>query len=234
VAKVISNVRYAPDINVLKVEGDYAGAMGQFYMLRCWDSFPLLSRPISIYDIGDGYIAFMFRIVGTGTELLAGLQPGDEVQLEGPFGQGFPEVEGRIALVGGGMGTAPLYMAAKRYTQAEVFLGFSTTAFGVPAFEERTSQVTVTVGAESILEHVQPERYEYIFACGPHLMLEALAHKVEGTEARLFLSAEKRMACGMGACLVCSVQGPHGNRKVCKDGPVFEAGEVDWDALHDL
>src|SRR6478735_8130198 len=85
-ATVLSNERLVPGVYRLSVEGDYEGKSGQFYMLRCWDTFPLLSRPISIHDLGAGTITFLFRVNGAGTRLLSKLGPGDSIQLEGPFG----------------------------------------------------------------------------------------------------------------------------------------------------
>lgn len=77
------------------------------------------------------------------------LQPGQEIQLEGPFGNGFPQVEGSLALIGGGMGTAPLLLAAKYYPHAHVYLGFAQQAFGVEAFEAVAASVQVKVGEVS-------------------------------------------------------------------------------------
>lgn len=101
-ATVISNERLAEGVYHLVVEGGNSGEMGQFYMLRAWGAYPLLSRPLSIHQVNDNGVEFLYHVVGEGTEILAGLNPGDPLELEGPFGTGFPQVEGRVALVGGG------------------------------------------------------------------------------------------------------------------------------------
>jgi dihydroorotate dehydrogenase electron transfer subunit len=225
-AVVRSNLRIAPDIYSLEAEGHFAGEMGQFYMLRGWGDYPLLSRPISIYDKSGDSIRFLYRIAGQGTELLSRLRPGDAVGLEGPFGHGFPQLAGRVALVGGGIGTAPLYYAAKQLASPDVYLGFSSEAFGVEAFQEVASQVRVNVGGY-IVDDFEPAGYAAVFTCGPLPMMRALAAKLAGTDVPLYVSLEKRMACGIGACLVCSCATRQGNRKVCSDGPVFRAEEVD-------
>ncbi|WP_440114745.1 dihydroorotate dehydrogenase electron transfer subunit [Paenibacillus sp. QZ-Y1] len=230
-AMIISNEALVPNIYVMKVKGNYRGRMGQFYMLRSGMSYPLLPRPISIYDIGEEYIAFLYRVVGEGTRLLSLLKPGQELQLEGPFGNGFPQVEGSLALIGGGMGTAPLLLAAKYYPDADVYLGFAQQAFGVEAFQAVTASVQVKVGG-SILEQVDPSCYTHMFSCGPTPMLQALALQTLGTSARLYISTERHMACGIGACLGCTISTPKGNRRVCKEGPVFPVEEVEFDDLH--
>ncbi|WP_458464423.1 dihydroorotate dehydrogenase electron transfer subunit [Paenibacillus sp.] len=230
-AMIISNEELVPGIYVMKIEGNYKGHMGQFYMLRSGRNYPLLPRPISIYDIGDGGITFLYRVVGEGTRQLSLLQPGQELQLEGPFGNGFPQIEGSLALIGGGMGTAPLLLAAKHYQKSHVYLGFAQQAFGVEAFEAVASSVQVKVGG-SIVEQVDPAGYTTIFACGPTPMLQALALKTACTSARLYISTERHMACGIGACLGCTIRTHAGNRRVCKEGPVFPVEEVQFDALH--
>lgn len=100
-AKLISNEAIVPDVHVMKVEGSFEGRMGQFYMLRGRHGFPLLARPISIYDIAKEHISFLYRVVGEGTRIFARMQPGEELDLEGPFGNGFPQVDGSLALIGG-------------------------------------------------------------------------------------------------------------------------------------
>lgn len=229
-AKLISNEAIVPNVHVMKVEGSFEGRMGQFYMLRGRHGFPLLARPISIYDIAKEHISFLYRVVGEGTRIFARMQPGEELDLEGPFGNGFPQVDGSLALIGGGMGTAPLLLAAKRYPDAHVYLGFAEQAFGVEAFEAASLSVAVQIGG-SIIERVDPAHYVNMFACGPAPMLGALARKTANTPARLYISVEKHMACGIGACLGCTIHTAAGNRRVCKEGPVFPIGEV---GLHEF
>lgn len=224
-AKIESNIRISSDMFVMKVEGEFAGRMGQFYMLRGWSGYPVLSRPISIHDRDKDGIRFLYRVVGEGTELLSRMRPGDDIGLEGPYGNGFPEPVGRLALVGGGMGVAPLYYAARLYPHADAYFGFSREIFAVEEFQELGLRVKAKLGG-SIVEDFDPSDYDTVFSCGPELMMEELARKVRGTEAKLFVSIEQRMACGIGACLVCTCRTKDGNRKVCKDGPVFAAEEV--------
>lgn len=244
-AIIISNVEVAPHIYVMKVSGQWAGTMGQFYMIRNRTTQgiaitdPLLSRPLSIHDQGDDYIAFLYRVAGRGTALFAQLDAGQEIQLTGPFGNGFPIIgeHESIALVGGGMGTAPLLLAAKYYRQAHLYLGFSDQPFAVESFAQavdHVDQIHITQGQQtSIIDAVDPTDHSVIMACGPAGMLQALAEKIRllQTKTQLYISTEKRMACGIGACLTCSIQTVDGNRRVCKEGPVFTAEEVNWNDL---
>ncbi|WP_151736337.1 dihydroorotate dehydrogenase electron transfer subunit [Paenibacillus tengchongensis] len=229
-ATVISNERLANGVYHLRVRGDYGGAMGQFYMLRAWGAYPLLSRPLSIHRVNGDGIEFLYHVVGEGTAILAELKPGDSLGLEGPFGNGFPAVSGKVALVGGGIGVAPLYYCAQELPGSDIYLGFSREAYLTEAFRPLAAELTVNVGGY-ILEDIDFTQYDHVFVCGPQLMLQAAQLKVMSAEAagrqpKVYLSLENRMACGIGACLVCSVSCRDGKRKACTDGPVFLAEEV--------
>lgn len=230
-AKILSNKNIASDFWLLTA-GDIPEQkplMGQFYMLRAWDAEPLLSRPISVFDADEGTVSFLYQALGRGTKMLSECKAGDNLALLGPLGTGFSGVSGRTALVGGGAGIAPLYFAAKTIRPGgnplDIFLGFS----GQPMLEERyrplCNTLTVTSGG-FITDKVNAENYDYILACGPDAMMKTLAEKCRGLPLRLEVSLESRMACGLGACLVCSRETRNGNKKVCKDGPVFNAREI--------
>ncbi|HEY2492511.1 MAG TPA: dihydroorotate dehydrogenase electron transfer subunit [Paenibacillus sp.] len=225
--KVVSNVQVAEQVYLLRVEGNYEGSMGQFYMLRTWGHYPLLSRPISIFNKNDENIEFLYQVVGEGTTLLASLRPEDTIQLDGPYGNGFPIPEGRVALIGGGIGIAPLYYSAQQMTHADVYLGFSKEAYLQDTFGKVASSLHINVGGY-IVDDVDFEQYDTIMACGPHVMMRAVQTKYlqSNRQAKVYISLENRMACGIGACLVCSVSCLDGRKKACTDGPVFEAQEV--------
>ncbi|MFC4598747.1 dihydroorotate dehydrogenase electron transfer subunit [Cohnella hongkongensis] len=227
-ADVLSNIRVSSDCRILTVGGQYEGRMGQFYMVRGWELYPLLSRPLSIYDLNEAGISFLYRVVGQGTQRLADLRRGDRVELNGPIGNGFPDVDGRVALVGGGLGAAPLYFAARQLPGSTAYLGFSGEAIADVPFRSRCAEVIVKIGG-SIVDEIEPSRFDAVFACGPRKMLQAMAHKAQRSGAALYVSVESRMACGVGACLVCSCPTTEGSRRVCADGPVFSGEEVRWD-----
>lgn len=233
--KIICNQKVGEDFYLMKAEQKNNAAMGQFYMLRAWDTYPVLSRPISVYDADKDTVSFLYKVVGKGTELLAQLKAGDEITLDGPHGNGFPSVPGakKIALVGGGVGIAPLYLAAKTYKKenpdclVDIYLGFSGEPVLTQEYEAAADTVTVNVGG-FVTDDINPNEYDAIMTCGPTVMMRVLYDKCVrcGAEAPLYVSMENRMACGIGACLVCSCKTSGGNRKVCKDGPVFSGSEV--------
>ncbi|WP_373232809.1 dihydroorotate dehydrogenase electron transfer subunit [Cohnella sp.] len=227
-ANVLSNIRISSDCYILTVGGQFEGRMGQFYMVRGWELYPLLSRPLSIYDLNETGISFLYRVVGKGTQRLADLRRGDRVELNGPLGNGFPEIGGRVALVGGGLGAAPLYFAARQLPESTAYLGFSREAIADEPFRSRCAEVVVKIGG-SIVDEIDPSRFDAVFVCGPPAMLQAMTRKAHRSGAALYVSAESRMACGVGACLVCSCPTTDGNRRVCADGPVFSGEEVLWD-----
>lgn len=232
-SKVISNERIDKDFFLLKVEDEKVSKIGQFYMLRAWDSYPTLSRPISVYDSDDNSVSFLVKIVGQGTEILSELKTGDDIEITGPLGKGFPEdISGKIALVGGGVGIAPLFKSAKEYKKnsnntVDVYLGFSGTPILEDEYKKNCDNLIVNVGG-FITDDIDTTKYDYILTCGPEIMMQVLYKKCkeEKTDDRLYVSMENRMACGFGACLVCTCKTNHGNKKVCKDGPVFLANEV--------
>lgn len=227
-AEVLSNVQVAPGVYRLAIQGKFEGRMGQFYMLRAWDRYPLLSRPISIFDLTEDVIEFLYLVAGEGTEMFSRLQAGDQVMLEGPFGNGFTKPEGKTAFIGGGIGIAPFYYALREIDDADVYLGYSKDAYMVEEFRQATSgNVHVDIGG-IILDSVDFNAYDSIYCCGPHPMLHAAQRKAieSGCNAKVYVSLENRMACGIGACLVCSVKCKDGRKKACTDGPVFLAEEV--------
>lgn len=230
-AKIIYNNKLSKDMYLMKLEGISKGEMGQFAMLRAWDTYPVLSRPISIYDIDDEGISFLYKVVGQGTEIFSTLHEGDDVDVQGPYGKGFPMVEGKIALVGGGVGVAPLYLTAKRLKEynkdsvVDIYLGFSDEAVLIDEYEKVSDKVVTNVGG-FITDDINPNEYDYILTCGPEIMMKILCKKAASTKAKVYVSMENRMACGVGACLVCTCKTHTGNKKACKDGPVFLAEEV--------
>lgn len=230
-SKVISNRRLNNDHFLLRVEQPNKAAMGQFYMLRSWGRYPLLSRPISVFDSDGATLSFLYRVVGEGTQLLSKLQAGDEIATGEALGNGFPSVSGRIALVGGGVGVAPLYLAArtlKAENPANVidcYLGFAGSAILEPEFGAVCDKLAIDIGG-FVTDTVDPGDYDCVISCGPEIMMRVLQKKCRAAGTRHLVSLESRMACGIGICLGCSCKA---NKKICTDGPVFEAEEIFFD-----
>ena len=228
-ATVLKNEAVGKDFYLLKASGSYDAKMGQFCMLRAWEDYPVLSRPISIFDCDAEGISFLYKVVGQGTELLAQLKPGDDITVQGPHGNGFPQVQGKVALVGGGIGVAPLFYTAKQLKEqgnhVDLYLGFQEEALLEADYKAVCDNLIINIGGY-VTDDINPADYDVIMTCGPHIMMKVLADKTKGTGAKLYVSMENRMGCGVGACLVCSCKTTGGNKKVCKDGPVFTAEEV--------
>lgn len=219
----------------IAVEGSFEGGMGQFYMVRAWEGYPVLSRPLSIHNLEKDHIVFLYRVCGEGTRILSAKKPGDEIKIEGPYGNEFPLVKGRVALVGGGLGTAPLRLAAKTLyesglAQLDIFLGYSDQDINSNRFSGYADRLVIDIGG-LVTDRLDPRLYDWIFACGPEPMMEAVYRKAEPSNAKVYVSLEKRMACGIGACLVCTCKTKKGNKKTCTDGPVFAGEDVFSDEL---
>ncbi|HAZ27732.1 TPA: dihydroorotate dehydrogenase electron transfer subunit [Candidatus Acetothermia bacterium] len=235
---VAANNQVGPVAFLLRAAGDFAASPGQFYLLRAWDRDPLLSRPMSVFDREDGQLTFLIFVRGPGTQRLAQLRPGDPLTLFGPLGKPLPRREGRIALVGGGSGIAPLRLAAKEFRAAgevDVFLGFRDQPFLVSAFQEVASRVSVAselVAAGTanglVTDIFDPHGYDACYACGPDGMLKAVGEACRSGGVPLWVLREERMACGVGACRGCAVRTVAGFRMACRDGPAFLAEEVIW------
>lgn len=236
---------------VLKV-GDMVRASyrapGQFVHIKCGGAL-LLRRPISVCscheDEPDDLLSIVFEVRGEGTQWLARRSVGDTLDVLGFLGNGFRvRREGRCLLVGGGIGVPPLRGCAQ-YTagRSTAILGFRNKekAILTGLFEEECAKVLIATDDGSLGYHgfvdalvrrelERDKNYDAVLACGPKPMLQNVAKAAAEFGIPCQVSMEERMGCGVGACLVCACDMKDGRRQVCKDGPVFDAGEVDWDA----
>lgn len=230
-AKVIKNQRISNDIYLLTVEGTYDVEMGQFFMLRAWENDPLLSRPISIFDCNQNEIKFLYQVVGKGTKILSQLRENDSIELQGPYGNGFPFVDKEICLIGGGIGIAPLYLAAKQLKDKNknikitAYLGYREEAIMLEEFSKIVDEMNFKIGGK-VTDDIDFKKHHTIFVCGPMSMMEEVYKKTKGQESLVYISMEKRMACGVGACLGCTCKTKKGNKRSCKDGPVFRGEDI--------
>lgn len=227
---VVFNKKLSSNFYLIKVDKTLDAKMGQFAMIRAWGKYPLLSRPLSIYDADSEGVTFLYKVIGEGTSIFSRLKNGDEINVEGPYGISFPILKGRILLVGGGVGIAPLYLAAKNIKEnsksstVDVLLGFTDEPVLLDEFTKVADDVRSKIGG-FITDLVNDELYDYIYACGPTIMMETLYTKIRSKE-KLYVSLESRMACGIGVCLACTCRTSNGNKKLCYDGPVFLGKEV--------
>ncbi len=218
---------------------------GQFFMLRSKDSKHTLGRPISVFTCtrtpGGVDYHFLIHEKGEGTKELLELNDGDIVELLGPLGNGFPLPENgkNICLVGGGIGVAPivnlaLHLKEKSY---DLYGCFKKQAFGLDRAARFARSSTLATesgidGEKGMLDAIldaktlTDKKYDVVYACGPKPMLEYVQKICKKTKIECYLSLENFMACGVGACLGCSIKTKDGNKKCCKDGPVFKGSEI--------
>lgn len=232
-AVITANKKIADGIYELKLMGAPEGLPGQFVMLRVSrGSDPLLPRPISIcdYDKATGELVLLYQVVGRGTALLANMRQDDIIAVTGPYGNGFTLDDGEAVLIGGGIGIAPLNYLARALRESNkdrkitTYLGFREEPFYEDNFKRYSTVNTVLGGF--VTDSVDFNKSAVYYACGPEPMLLSAHKRAKEANAKLYVSLEKRMACGIGACYACSIKTVSGNRRVCKDGPVFLSAEV--------
>lgn len=232
---VLENISISDDIFKMKLKGDFQGEPGQFYMLKSWDNELLLPRPISIYDIDDEGISFLYRVEGKGTGLLSKVEIGERVQIMGPLGNTYNlEHRGKVAIVAGGIGIAPMAYLSKKLKAktTDFYAGFKSVDYSVETVEKNVNKVIVATETGEkgekgfITEYLAPENYDVVFCCGPDVMMKKVIEMCKEAETEVFVSMEKRMACGIGACLVCTCKTNEGNKRTCKDGPVFNGKDL--------
>lgn len=211
----------------------------------------VLRRPFSVFDSHDGCVVVLYKTVGQGTRALADVGEGEVVSLLGPLGRGFPipDPACRPLLVAGGYGVAPLrFLAARSSAPGTAFIGAATAADVLCADDFRRlgwevnittedgslgDRGWVTVALDRWLAGKQACHTPEFFACGPDGMLKSVGERAVAGGWRAWLSMDKHMGCGMGACLACVqklrlADGSEIWGRVCRDGPVFEARQIVW------
>jgi len=209
-----------------------------------------LRRPFSIFNAENGRLELLYKTVGRGTAALNAVKPGDEVSVMGPLGHGFPtDCSGEPLLVGGGFGVAPLYFLARimkgKVLSPKLFVGGRTksdllaldrfAALGVQVFPATNDGsagakglVTDPLDDELIRLRGAGRQFE-LFACGPDPMLKAVSMRATGSKSRGWISMDRHMVCGVGACYACIQKTVRGNSRCCIEGPVFAAADLVWD-----
>lgn len=222
---------------------------GQFVHVKIPSiEFSRLRRPFSIYDANPdtGRLFVLYKTVGYGTEHLAKLPVGTSLQVLGPIGRGFPlNPAGTPYLVGGGYGVAPLWFLATRLPRKGIlFVGGRTAAdileterFRDAGWEVRIATQDGSLGTQGLVTApldaaLQADADAELYACGPDGMLRAVGERAIAHNIKGWLSLDKHMMCGVGACLGCVQKVREGGAeklvRVCVDGPVFESRDIVW------
>lgn len=217
---------------------------GQFMHIKCGHS-RLLRRPISICSVFDDNVRIVFEVKGEGTKWLAARNSGETLDVLGPLGNGFEIPDEPFIVVGGGIGTPPLLFAAQSARcDVTAVLGFrskdriilqdvfrNTCKDTIISTDDGSAGIHGTI-AKPLEDLLSTRRYSAVLACGPVIMLKAVAGLCEPYQIPCQVSLEERMGCGVGACLVCAcrtkIGGAPDMSRVCADGPVFNACNVAW------
>lgn len=218
---------------------------GQFVSLYCADGSRLLPRPISICEIDkkDKAIRLVYRVAGKGTEEFSKMNTGMQLDIVGPLGNGFPKKNKSAFLIGGGIGIPPMLELSKQLDcEKQIVLGFRDNLFLLDEFKKYGKVYVATEDGSAgtkgnVLDAIREKELtaDIIYACGPLPMLRALKAYAAEHQIECWVSLEERMACGIGACLGCVCKSENKdahtnvkNKRICKEGPVFLAEEVDF------
>lgn len=248
IAKVISQKEIGTgifDLVLQTKEVAPAAKAGQFVSLYCNDGSRLLPRPISLCGIDreNKTLRLVYRVAGKGTNEFSNMQPGDEVKILGPLGNGFELLDKKAFLIGGGIGIPPMLQLAKELKcEKTAVLGYRDELFLLDDFKDVCDTYIATEDGSAgtkgnVIDAIKANALEadVIYACGPTPMLRALKAFAEENNMECYISMEERMACGIGACLACVCKSKEkdghtnvNNKRICKEGPVFNAKEVEF------
>lgn len=255
-ATVIEHHNFQGDYRILRLAAPAVGPLvhpGQFLELQVPQlGDRILRRPFSIYKADAESVSILYKPVGRGTESMRLLTAGDTVNIIGPLGNGYPELtEGKTpVLVAGGYGNAALYLKAKELrVQGIAFFGGRSALdilcideFNALGWDVRVTTNDGSLGTEGLVtDAFDPWLAEQdraadveLFVCGPNPMLKAMGDRAIEHGFTAWLSLDKNMACGVGACLTCVIKRKTADggwkwARCCKDGPIFESREIVWE-----
>lgn len=251
-AQIVSNEQAAERLYFIELHSPqiaHAIKPGQFVHMQI-PGMPdkILRRPFSVFkaDRTSGVLTILYQVVGAGTEHLSSLEAGQTCSLIGPVGNTWaPPAGARCLLVAGGVGAAPLFMLAEELAQAaqglHVVLGAQTKGAHVTlASYEALPNTTLAVATDDgsfghagfctqpAQDAIASGNFGYVAVCGPEPLIKIVAGMAQEAGLPCEVSLERRMACGVGACLSCVVDTTAGKKRCCVDGPIFQAAEVVW------
>ena len=238
--KIKENKKIAEKVYKMILAGDttYIQRPGQFINIEL-DGF-FLRRPISVCDYDEKTITIIYKILGEGTEKMTNLKENEVLDILTGLGNGFSVKKAgeRPLLIGGGVGTPPMYNLCKELIKQGakpiVVLGFGSKeeVFYEEEFKKLGAEVYISTvdgsyGTKGFVTDVikNLDNYTYYYACGPMNMLKAVYDIANGDGE---FSFEERMGCGFGACMGCTCKTKYFNKRICKDGPVMRKEEIIW------
>jgi dihydroorotate dehydrogenase electron transfer subunit len=253
-APIISGSEVMPGTYLVWLEAPEIAAEarpGQFVMVSCGED-TVVPRPLSVHRVEGETLALLFSVVGRGTGWLSRRKKGEVLNIFGPLGNGFliePEAK-NLLLVAGGIGIAPLRFLIddilKEGKKVTLINGAHSADYLIPIsinqdlFDAGVKPASINVvnatedgseGFKGMATDLIPaylDGIDQIFACGPAAMYRTMALMSDLKNMSVQISLEIMMGCGMGVCYGCTIRTKNGLKQVCKDGPVFELGEVEW------
>ncbi len=250
-APIISNTEVLPNIYLLQARAPEIARLaqpGQYVMVRCGEGYDMpLRRPLAIHRISKDGIFLFYTVVGRGTAWLSQRESGERVDMFGPLGKGFEiyPSSSNLLLVAGGVGIAPLLALAERAIDSglkvRLVIGEKNAAkiyperLLPPGIKPVITTEDGSLGQKGMVTDILPQfiaQADQVFVCGPLPMYQAISKtgkKLKNKPTQVLL--ETVMGCGVGACLSCSIETRQGRKLVCKDGPVFEFGDILWDKI---
>lgn len=238
-SQIVENTEISPSIYkmVVKVAKENSEKVkpGQFYMLRGEYIEPLLPRPISLCEVKNDELTFIYAVLGRGTKLFSNMKPKENIMVWGPLGNGFnvEEGKGKVAIVAGGIGIAPMLELTKamkqenKDTKIDVYAGFRDEHYLLDEINIYVDDVHISTDTGKyghkgfVTDILNIKDYDIVYCCGPEPMMNKVIKMGREADVKIYVSTEKHMACGVGACLVCTCKTKDGNKRSCKDGPVF-------------
>lgn len=244
--EVTANIHIAGNMFLMKLKGDKSISKtkpGQFFMIQPKNGGFFLRRPISIHYVDEkkNELEFYYEVKGKGTKDLSSVKEKDIINIQGPLGNGFnTDIHGKnLMVIGGGMGIAPMKYLIEDLINKDNRVTFIAGGRNKAALEILSNidleGVTLcvttddgTLGSKGrvdtkLNELLKTNSYDVIFTCGPEKMMESVAKIAHKNSIECQVSLEARMACGVKACVGCSIKTKGGMRKVCHDGPVFDS-----------
>lgn len=260
--EIISNRQLGPDMYRMDLAASGVAtdaAPGQFVMVQANDGGvdPLLRRPFSIHAVTkEGGLQIAYKVLGKGTQCLRRKRAGDVIDIVGPLGQGYLLEDTEHFIVGGGMGIAPMKFLAERIAaqfgtdklhfllgarNKEELSAFESFYLAYPDIDLKLATDDGSLGIRGLVTALLADAgaifgsgKRMVYCCGPHPMMKAVALMARELGWQCQVSLETMMACGIKACLGCTVESTRPNSKggnylhVCQDGPVFNGEDIKW------
>ena len=234
------NIKLSNDIYLMRLVGDLSEIKnpGEFINIKLDNYY--LRRPISVNDFSSNHVDILYKVLGHGTSDMTSLKAGEKLSCLVGLGNGFKIKENiKPLLIGGGIGIAPLLSLAKKFNEIGItptLVYGARSSSDIVLIDEFKSLCDVYFATDdgslgfkgNVISCIKENKidFDYYYACGPQVMLKFLSKEYSNG----CLSLEARMGCGFGACMGCSIHTTNGPKRVCKEGPVFEADEVIFDA----